>query len=121
MKILIIEDEPFLIEMLQLTLIDAGFDTVVVADGATAVSKAIAEKPDLISLDVNMPGKSGFDICRELKVCPTTKHIPVIFLSAFTQEADIKKGLALGAVEYLTKPLSMTDYAAVIKRALNVS
>ncbi|MEK7384108.1 MAG: response regulator [Elusimicrobiota bacterium] len=119
-KIMTVDDEPFLIEMLKITLVDAGFEVIAVSEGTKVVSKAREEKPDLISLDVNMPDKDGLEICKELKADPATRHIPVIFLSAFTQDADIQKGLAAGAAQYLTKPLSMINYVALIKRTLNV-
>ena len=118
---MVVDDEPFIIEMLQTALMDAGFDVVAVTEGSAVLSKAIAEKPDLISLDVNMPGKHGFEVCKELKADPSTKHIPVIFLSASTQESDLKKGLALGADKYLTKPVPLVEYEAVIKGILKMS
>ena len=120
-KIMVVDDEPFIIEMLQVTLTDAGFEVVVATEGTEVFPKVLAEKPDLISLDVNMPGKHGFEICRELKADPATKHIPVIFLSASTQADDVNKGIALGAEKYMTKPVPLAEYEAVIKGILKMS
>lgn len=117
---MVVDDEPFIIEMLQVTLMDAGFEVVVVSEGLGVFPKAVAEKPDLISLDVNMPGQHGFEICKQLKADPATKHIPVIFLSASTQDEDVKKGLALGAEKYMTKPVPLAEYEAVIKGILKM-
>ena len=118
---MVVDDEPFIIEMLQVTLTDAGFEVVVATEGTEVFPKVLAEKPDLISLDVNMPGKHGFEICRELKADPATKHIPVIFLSASTQADDVNKGIALGAEKYMTKPVPLAEYEAVIKGILKMS
>lgn len=120
-KIMVVDDEPFIIEMLKTALMDGGFDVVAVTDGDEVHSKALAEKPDLISLDVNMPGKHGFEVCKELKADPSTQHIPVIFLSASTQDSDLKTGLDLGAVKYMTKPVPLMEYEAVIKGILKIA
>ena len=68
-----------------------------------------------------MPGKHGFEICKQLKADPATKHIPIIFLSASTQDEDVKKGLDLGAEKYMTKPVPLAEYEAAIKGILKMS
>lgn len=105
-KVLVAEDEPDIRGLIAFSLDYAGFDVVEALNGEEAVAKAIEEEPDLILLDVRMPRMNGYDACRKLKAYESTKHIPVIFLSARGQEAEIKHGLALGAEEYILKPFA---------------
>ncbi len=105
-KVLVAEDEPDIRGLIVFSLDYAGFDVVEARNGEEAVAKAKEQKPDLILLDVRMPRMNGYDACRKLKAHESTKHIPVIFLSARGQEAEIKHGLALGAEEYILKPFA---------------
>ena len=103
MKVLIAEDDEFLLKVYRMTLEQEEFDVVIAEDGEEALEQAKKEKPDLILLDILMPKKDGFDVLKELKENKDLKDIPVIILSNLGQEADIEKGKALGAVDYIIK------------------
>jgi two-component system alkaline phosphatase synthesis response regulator PhoP len=117
--ILVAEDE----EDVRKLLVDAfelsGFDAVGVADGAQAVAQASESQPDLILLDVRMPNMTGFEACQILKAQENTKQIPIVFLSAYGQEAEVKTGLQLGAEEYLLKPFAIHELVFRIKKVLS--
>ncbi len=117
--ILVAEDE----EDVRKLLVDAfelsGFDAVGVADGAQAVAQASKSQPDLILLDVRMPNMTGFEACQILKAQENTKQIPIVFLSAYGQEAEVKTGLLLGAEEYLLKPFAIHELVFRIKKVLS--
>lgn len=104
-KILCIEDEPDIQKLLRIALNCKGCYQVFTADnGQGGLELAEQERVDLILLDAMMPIMDGYETCKKLKENPATKDIPVIFLAAKTQAKEIQKGLALGAVDYLTKP-----------------
>ncbi|HEY3368062.1 MAG TPA: response regulator [Symbiobacteriaceae bacterium] len=105
LRILLIEDDPDIQKMVRLSLMYQGGHQVSVASGGEeGLSKATAENPDLILLDVMMPEMDGYETCKRLKSQPGTRHIPVVFLSARAQQTEIQKGRELGAVGYLVKP-----------------
>jgi len=105
-KILIAEDDQDIRELVVLTLQFHGFDVVAAEDGAIAVERAKAESFDLILLDVRMPRMTGYDVCRRLKEMESTRDIPIIFLSAKGQEAEIQTGIDAGAEQYILKPFA---------------
>ncbi len=105
-KILVAEDEADIRGLIAYSLQYAGFQVVEAWNGEEAVGKALAELPDLILLDVRMPRMNGYEACRVLKAQESTRRIPVVFLSARGQEAEIKQGLELGAEEYILKPFA---------------
>lgn len=105
-KVLVAEDEPDIRGLIAFSLQYAGYVVIEAADGIDAVEKAERELPDLILLDVRMPKMNGYEVCRVLKTQDSTQEIPVIFLSARGQEAEIKRGLELGAEEYILKPFA---------------
>ena len=107
--VLIIDENPLHMTMLSGRLRGSGFETLFVESGAKALPKAKQAAPDIILLDVLLPDMDGFEVCRALKTDPTTKNIPVIFISALTSPADKIKGFKLGAVDYLTKPLQAEE------------
>lgn len=107
--ILVVEDEPDIRELITLTLQFSGFQAVQAANGEEAIQKACEVRPALILMDVRMPKMDGFEACRELKCHDQTRDIPVVFLSAKGQDADIKKGYEAGAVAYWLKPFSPED------------
>jgi two-component system alkaline phosphatase synthesis response regulator PhoP len=117
-KILIAEDEPDIRELVAFTLRYAGHEVISAADGVEAIQLALKEIPDLILMDVRMPRMTGYEACRQMKADPAIKHIPVVFLSAKGQEAEIKSGLEAGAVEYLLKPFAPMDLAVKIEDLL---
>lgn len=116
--ILIAEDERDIRELIVFTLQIAGFNVVEVPNGEEAVKKAQEIKPDLILMDVRMPKMTGFEACKALKQEEKTKDIPVIFLSAKGQEAEISTGLDLGAEEYFLKPFAPDDLIKRVNKIL---
>lgn len=117
-KILIADDDPVIIELLQVNLELEGYDVVSAADGREAVDKAVAEDPDLVILDIMMPRMDGWSARAELAGDPRTAGLPVIFLSARAQQADLKKGYESGVAEYVTKPFEPTELLSIIERVL---
>lgn len=109
-KILIVDDERFNLNLLHV-LLREDYRTMVATNGEQAFKAASSGAPDLILLDVNMPGIDGFEVCRRLKDEPATRNIPVIFITAMHDAADETQGFDLGAVDYITKPF----HSAVVK------
>jgi DNA-binding response OmpR family regulator len=105
-KILIAEDEPDIRDLVAFTLRFAGYEVVTGTNGEEAVQIAQKEYPDLILLDVRMPKMTGYDACKLIKADPKLKDVPVVFLSAKGQEAEIQDGMEAGAEEYLLKPFA---------------
>jgi CheY-like chemotaxis protein len=105
-KILIAEDERDIRDLIVFTLTYGKHDVVAVSNGEEVLENTRREQPDLILLDVRMPRMTGYEACRRLKADPTLRHIPVIFLSAKGQEAEVQTGLEAGAAEYILKPFS---------------
>ena len=105
-RILIAEDEPDIRELVAFTLRFAGHEVVSGANGEEGYELAKTEKPDLCMFDVRMPKMTGYEACKKIKADPDTAHIPVVFLSAKGQEAEIEQGLQAGADEYLLKPFA---------------
>ncbi len=108
-KILIAEDEQDIRTLIQFTLQFAGHDVVAFKDGQEALENAEQERPDLIMMDVRMPRMDGYTACRNMKTIPAIADIPVVFLSAKGQEAEINIGYEAGAEEYLLKPFAPDD------------
>lgn len=104
MRILIIEDERGLTEVLEYNLKREGYETIVAHDGQEGLRKAQTLLPDLILLDIMLPGLSGLDVCRELRSGERTRGIPIIIISAKSEETDQIVGFSLGADDYVTKP-----------------
>jgi len=116
LKILVVEDEPSLIFTLRDTLESEGYQVIVSEDGEQAVELVKEHKPDLMILDIMLPGKSGYDICKEVR---TLKYsFPIIMLTAKDQEIDKVKGLNLGADDYITKPFGVKELLARIQARL---
>ena len=109
--VLLAEDDADIRFLVIFKLTQAGYQVRVLGDGLSAVADARQHPPDLIVLDVMMPGMSGLEACQELRKDPVTANIPVIILSALAQEADITAGLAAGADDYIVKPFSPRDFA----------
>lgn len=117
--VLIAEDEPALAKVLATTLESEGLRPVIVHDGENALALARGLQPDILVSDVMMPGKTGIEICRELKADLTTAMIPVILLTAKAQMEDRQEGFAAGATEYLTKPFSPIELITLIHKILD--
>lgn len=119
-KILLVDD---IVENLKL-LVDIfrhdEYEVIVARSGEEALDIVIKASPDLILLDINMPGKNGYEVCKELKQSPRTSKIPIIFLTALSDTKDEKKGLSLGAVDFITKPFSPEIVQARVKNHLEL-
>ncbi len=118
MKVLIIDDDVDSLAIARLRLEKDGYIIHSAENGADGLEKARAENPDLILLDVQMPGKSGYEVCEELKSDSELCNIPVIFLSAADDVSEKVKGLDLGAVDYVTKPFDIFELRARVRAAL---
>ena len=118
--ILIVDDTPTNLEVLLDFLEDSGFKVLVAEDGESAIEGAEYSPPDLILLDVIMPGIDGFETCGRLKTNQATQDIPVIFMTALTETVDKVRGLSLGAVDYITKPLQHEEVLASINLHLSL-
>src|ERR671919_2512079 len=117
-KILIIEDESDVADLLALSLRKAGFKTSAVGDGATGLQNARDNRPDFIILDLMLPKMSGLELCRILKGDAATSHIPILMLTAKAEEIDRIVGLEFGADDYVTKPFSPREVVLRIKAVL---
>jgi len=114
-KILIVEDDRDIVEMVEYNLREEGYITVSALNGEDGINLARSEQPDLIILDIMLPVIDGFEVCRILKSDDKTSHIPIIILSAKSQETDKVVGLELGADDYVTKPFSPRELIARIR------
>jgi len=117
-KILIVEDEKDIVKMLDYNLKKEGFRIFSVHDGEDAIDSANKEQPDIIILDLMLPGIDGLEVCKSLKNSNKTASIPIIMLTAKSQESDKVVGLELGADDYVTKPFSPRELIARIKAVL---
>jgi DNA-binding response OmpR family regulator len=118
-KILVIDDEIFLVKAIQIRLKRAGYKVIIAYDGLEGLNKAKEEKPDLILLDVTLPKKNGYQVCQLLKSDNEYKHIPIIMLTAKGQKSDKEWGEMTGADCYITKPFENTELLAKIKELLS--
>jgi len=118
-KILVVDDEPNIIKVLKSRLSHSGYDVITAVDGRTSLKKAKDEKPDLILLDILLPGLNGFEVCKRLKKDKETKDIPIIMLTSLAQERDLSKGLEEGASCFITKPFNPADLLTEIKTAMD--
>ncbi|MFE1514340.1 MtrAB system response regulator MtrA [Corynebacterium bovis] len=117
-KILVVDDDPAISEMLTIVLQGEGFETVVVGDGAEAVEAARREDPDLILLDLMLPGMSGIDVCRTIREDST---VPIVMLTARTDTVDVVLGLESGADDYVHKPFKPKELVARVRARLRRS
>jgi PAS domain S-box-containing protein len=118
--IVIVDDKPTNLGVLFDFLTDSGFKVLVAQDGESAIQKVEYAHPDLILLDVMMPGIDGFETCRRLKANPATQDIPVIFMTALSEAVDKVKGFSLGAVDYVTKPMQQEEVRARVTTHLTL-
>lgn len=119
-RLLLIEDEEDIAALIKLQADISGYKLHCEVDGLNGLLAVEREKPDLVILDIMLPGQSGLDVCRKLKSSPDTKDIPIIMISAKSEEVDIVLGLELGADDYVTKPFSpkvlLSRIRAVLRR-----
>ncbi|MCS7025718.1 MAG: response regulator [Bryobacteraceae bacterium] len=117
-SILVVEDSPTELKLLTTLLEGCGYHYTTATDGEEALQKAIQQKPDLMLLDVILPKRSGFQVCRQLKTSPETKSIKIIVVSSKNQESDRYWGLKQGADAYLFKPVKQEELLSVIAEQL---
>ncbi|MHB1418918.1 MAG: winged helix-turn-helix domain-containing protein [Bacillota bacterium] len=117
-RILVVDDEPSIVELVKFNLEKEGHEVAALYDGVSAIEGAINFKPDLIILDLMLPGRDGLDVFRNLQTMEATAGIPVIMLSAKGGEFDKVLGLEMGADDYITKPFSPRELAARVKACL---
>jgi DNA-binding response OmpR family regulator len=117
-RILIADDEPNIVASLEFLMEQGGYEVMAVADGHAALAAVASFAPDLVLLDVMMPGRSGYEVCERLKGDPATRGIKVVMLSAKGRDVEVAKGLDLGADAYVTKPFSTRELAARIREML---
>lgn len=115
MRILLVDDDPRLRDLVALALERAGFAVITAGDGQRALTHAARERPDLVVLDVGLPELDGFEVCRRLR---RTSEVPVLFLTARDDEVDRIVGLELGADDYVTKPFSPRELVARVRAIL---
>ena len=118
-RVLVVEDETDIAQLVRHTLERSGdFAVDTVGTGDEAVRVALDDPPDVMVLDLNLPRVSGFEVCRILRARPSTRHVPIIMLTARTAEVDRVSGLDLGADDYVTKPFSLRELAARVRAVL---
>ena len=120
-RILIIEDEAHIIELIKFNLESNGFEVITAMDGLTGLKTIEQEKPDLVLLDLMLPQMDGIEVCKNAKMNPEIKEIPIIMLTARGSEMDKVLGLEIGADDYMTKPFSIRELIARIKVVLRRS
>jgi len=118
-KILVAEDERDIRDLIAFTLRFAGYEVITANNGEEAVQLTLQEIPDLVLTDVRMPKMTGYEACKLIKAEPTTQHIPVVFLSAKGQEAEVQTGLDSGGDEYLLKPFAPDQLTRKVAEILN--
>ncbi|NWF48996.1 MAG: response regulator [Ignavibacteriaceae bacterium] len=120
-KVLVIDDLPENVFMLQDRLEHEGYEVITAYDGKTGIEKALNELPDLILLDIMMPDITGIEVCKTLTRNPETSGIPIILVTAKSGAEDTKEGLESGAFDYIKKPFNKTELLARVKSALKLS
>ena len=117
-KILVVDDEEHIAELINYNLTNNGYKVIIANNGIDAVKVAIEEKPSLILLDLMIPGKDGYDVCKEIRSNSEIRNTPIIMLTAKSEEFDKILGLELGADDYITKPFSVRELLARVKAVL---
>lgn len=117
-KILVVDDEEHIAELISYNLTSNGYKVIVANNGNDAVKLAVEEKPNLILLDLMIPGKDGYDVCKDVRSNSEIRNIPIIMLTAKSEELDKILGLELGADDYITKPFSVRELLARVKAVL---
>jgi DNA-binding response OmpR family regulator len=118
-EILIVDDEPSIVVPLQFLMEQQGYRVVVAENGHDALDMIYKYKPDLVLLDIMLPGIDGYEVCEIVRLNPAYRGIKIIFLTAKGREVEIAKGLALGADAYITKPFSNAELVARVKAVLD--
>jgi DNA-binding response OmpR family regulator len=114
-RILVVDDEPRYVRAIQFNLEASGYEVLTAREGRTAIELAVSEEPDLILLDIKMPGMDGYEVCRRIR---EFSAVPIIMLTALAEDADKVKGLDIGADDYVTKPFSADELLARVRAVL---
>ena len=117
-KILVVDDEEHIAELINYNLTNNGYKVIIANNGIDAVKVAIEEKPSLILLDLMIPGKDGYDVCKEIRSNSEIRNTPIIMLTAKSEEFDKRLGLEIGADDYITNPFSVRELLARVKAVL---
>lgn len=117
-KVLIADDEPNIVTALEFLLKHAGYDVRAAANGEEALALVESYAPDLVLIDIMMPLKSGYEVCQKMRERPEWRHIKIVMVTAKGREAEVNKGMSLGADLYVTKPFSTQELIAAIDRLL---
>ncbi len=117
-KVLVVDDSPTELKLVLQSLNGKGYNIVTAVDGEEALEKAMSFKPQVIVLDVILPKKNGFQVCRQLKTSPDTKDIKILMLTSKNQDADRFWGLKQGADEYISKPFEDAHFTATVAKLL---
>ncbi|MBB3188953.1 response regulator transcription factor [Halomonas cerina] len=117
-KVLVVDDEPNIVLSLEFLMQQAGFDVATAEDGEAALASVADDAPDLVLLDISLPGISGFDVLERLRADPAHARLPIIMLTAHGREVEREKGMALGADDYITKPFSTQALVDKVKSLL---
>jgi len=117
-SILVVDDEPTARTMLRLILVRAGFEVVEAQDGTEALEEVQRQLPDLMILDIMMPGIDGFEVCQILRSQDETADLPIIMLSARADPESVNRGLLIGATKYLTKPVMPDELTRHVREVL---
>ena len=118
-KILVADDEPNILISLEFLLKREGYEVVVASNGAEALDRVRAERPDMAILDVMMPLRNGFEVCQDLRADPEFKDFRIMMLTAKGRNTEVSKGLALGADVYMTKPFATRELIAKVKALID--
>lgn len=120
-KVLVVEDEPNIVDSLSFLMKQAGFDVRIARDGDAAMRMIESDLPDLVLLDVMMPRRDGYDVCRAIRSNPDWRDMRVVMLTAKGRELDRQKSFALGADDFVTKPFSTRDIVQRVCKALGAA
>jgi CheY-like chemotaxis protein len=118
-RILVVDDDPRLLHVVSMYLSIEGYDVDTAANGEEGLQRLEALRPDLVILDVMMPGIDGLEACRRIKSNPETRHIPVVLFTALSRTDDVESGRAAGANRFINKPFSLIGLGAVIRSFLS--
>ena len=119
-RILVVDDIPANVRLLEAKLSSEYFDVITASGGPQAIEIARAESPDIVLLDVMMPGMDGFEVCKRLKADPLTTHIPVVMVTALNEVGDVERAVESGADDFLTKPVHRLELVTRVKSLLRV-
>lgn len=120
-SVLIVDDEPNIVQSLQFLMTDAGFDVRTANDGEAALVAIAQRVPDVVVLDVMLPGSDGYEVCRKIRANPAWRGVRIIMLTARGRDSERARGIELGADAYITKPFSTRELVEQVKRFLGSS